>query len=69
MRKAIDQGKYSATAANIALRALTNGEAGTEDSVRYANLQRHLAYEMWDTAEIAQAALEECYALRDTHQS
>ena len=65
MSESIEHGERARYLAAAAVKDLQCGRRwSAEGAMQMAATERHLQYEKWDTAEIANAALEECWAAR-----
>ena len=67
MDESIEHGERARYLAAAAVKDLQCGRAWTaEGAMAMVAMERHLAYEKWDTAEIAWRAQKECWADRGT---
>jgi hypothetical protein len=62
MVESIAHGERARYLAAIAVRDLQHGlEGSARNAMDMVAMERHLQYEKWDTAQIASAALKECW--------
>jgi hypothetical protein len=65
MQESLDHSDRARYFAAAAVKDLQCGQSwSAQNAMRLCAEERHLAYEKWDTAEIAFAALKECWAPR-----
>lgn len=63
MQESLDHSDRARYLAANAVRDLQHGRAySARTAMDMCAMERHLAYEKWDTAQIAHAALKECWA-------